>query len=183
MPQVFESDKVATMSARALAALLIAALVLGCGPTSEATSLRFTIGERGAMFSVLADSSTDMDLEVDWAVKLDNLGSQPCAVAVYRWLEFVDPETVARPTVDDPRAWPQTHEDGELIESGIVEPGGTLTLGPQLVGEPAPSVYGQFLLATCPGAQLVASVRTEAVIDLGVRSLTDSVGLSLYKLD
>lgn len=169
------------MRARAPAVLLFA--VLGCGPTSDAVSLSFALDERGAMFSVLADSSTESDLEVDWAVEFENLGSQPCPVAVYYWSDWVDPDAVARPTSNDPQAWPMTVDDGELIESGIVEPGATLTLGPSLVGEPAPSVYGQFLLATCPDALLAVGVRSEAVIDLGVRSLTDSLGLSLALLD
>jgi hypothetical protein len=56
------------------------------------------------MFSVLAGNSTESDFEVNWAVEFDNLGSQPCAVAIYQWTDFVDPDTVARPTADDPQA-------------------------------------------------------------------------------
>lgn len=168
------------MRALPSAALL---LVLGCGPASEAASLSFMIGESGAMFAVLADSSTESDIEVDWAVEFDNLGPQACPVAVYRWTDFVDPSAIVRPTTSDPQAWPQTVADGELIETGIVEVGGTLTLGPTLVTEPTPSVYGQFLLAACPDARLAVGVRSEATIDLGARSLTDSLGLSLLKLD
>jgi hypothetical protein len=171
------------MRARPLVALLFAALVLGCGPTSEAVSLSFPIDERGAMFSVVADSSADYDIDVEWAIEVDNLGSQPCPVAVYQWATYVKPYSVERPTASDPQDWPETLEDGELIATGVVEVGESLTLGPTLVGEPTPTVYAQFLLATGPDARLDFSVRAEALVDLGVRVMTDSLGLTLVWLD
>lgn len=166
------------------AAVLFAALGLlpGCGAATEAVSLSFAIDDRGAMVSVLANTSAaDTDIELDWAVKFDNRSAQACAVAVYRWTDFVDP-TLVGPTASDPAAWPQTFADGELVETGVVQANGTLTLGPDLVDDPAPLVYGQLLLATCPNAQLDVGVRAEAVADLGARSLTDSLGVQLQLL-
>ena len=164
--------------------LLLAALVLGCAPASEASSLRFNVGEHGAMFSVLAETSAaELDVELDWALEFENLRSQPCPIAVYRWTDFVDPNTVDAPSVSDPLAWPETFAGGELVETGVVEAHGTLTIGPNLVDDPAPSVYGQFLLATCPDGWFVVSVRSEAVADLGARTLTESLGLVLAKID
>jgi hypothetical protein len=159
-------------------------LMPGCGPATEAASLRFTIDEQGAWFTVIADTSADdVDLELDWAVKFDNRRSTACAVAVYRWTDAAVDPAIVGPTASDPEAWPQTFQEGELVETGVVEADGTLTLGPSLVDDPAPLVYGQFLLATCPDAQLDVGVRTEAIVDLGVRSLTESIGLSLVRLD
>jgi hypothetical protein len=167
------------------AALLVAALGLvpGCGPASETASLSFPIDERGAIFMVHADTSADgADIELDWAASFDNRRSQACAVAVYRWTDtMVDLELVG-PTASDPQAWPQTFAGGELVETGVVEADGTLTLGPSLVHDPAPLVYGQFLLATCPDAQLTVGVRSEAVVDLGIRSLTETFVLRLLLL-
>jgi hypothetical protein len=168
-------------AARAPWALLFVAV--GCGPTSESSSLDFPVDGAGAVVGLHGSTSASgAQVELEWTMVVDNLGAQPCTVAVYRWLEGgLDPE-LPLPTTSAEQDWPASWADGELLEAGTVEPGAELTLGPALLADPAEVVEGQLGLAACPGAQLELGVRAELDAGLGVRAILDAVLLELWRM-
>ena len=172
---------------RGVGLLALATLAGACGPTSEHASLNFFVDAQGALVGLDAGTSASgAEVELAWTIELTNLDAgAACPVAVYRWIAEPVPLDVVLPAIADPalESWPEQLEGGgELVETGVVEPGARSILGPELLSEPAQLVVGELGIAACPDADLRAVVDVEATADLGARSLSDSFGLRVLRI-
>jgi hypothetical protein len=158
----------------------IGLLASACGPMSEVASLQLAVDEAGTFVGMFASSSAaGQPLSLDWSLVVENHGSAPCPVAVYRWTDALpDPATLPSSA---PEAWPDPWADGELVASAIVE---VDTPAVFEASEPDADVVGVLLgLAVCPDARLVLDVRAEASADLGIRSISEALALELWQVE
>ncbi len=80
------------------------------------------------------------------------------------------------------RAWPSSWDGGELIASGVVEPGARALLGPAYFDE-AEQIDALLGVAVCAGADLELEVRAEVTADLGVRAVAEALSVELWRAD
>lgn len=156
--------------------------MLGCGPLSEDVSIELrAIDEQGALVGAHASTSASGALvELDWTTRIDNRSSQPCAVAVYRWLDVLDPE-LELPSALTPDDYPPTWAGAELIDAGFVDGIGSLSVE-SLEADAAESITAQIGIAACPGASLDVGVGAQLRVDLGVRAVFEATTLELWAL-
>ncbi len=156
-------------------------VLTGCAPASEASAVSFRVDERGAFVGVYAGTSAaGVEVELEWALTLANRGSAPCPVGLYRWTDAL-PEDAALPEPEPGQGWPATWDGGELVDSGVLEPGERLESGATL--EPGEEVEALFGLAVCPDANLELDFGAELTADLGVRGISDALLLQVWRAD